>query len=176
MRFTIDASVHLNALNPAEEGSAASQRFLARVHQPPSTGEASAPHAVFSPTLLIVEVAASVARVLDDAERGAQLSRAVRELPAQTWIPLDASLTEAAAEVAAQRRLRGADAVYAAVARRSESRLVTLDRQQLERLPPTVPTCRPDEALDLLDQESAPQVRRSAIASRAAEPESGAGS
>jgi predicted nucleic acid-binding protein len=156
VRFTIDASVHLNALNPAEEGSTASQRFLARVHQPPPAGAASPPHAVFSPTLLMVEVAASVARILDDAERGAQLAWAVRALPAQTWIPLDASLTEAATEVAARQRLRGADAVYAAVARRSESRLVTLDRQQLERLPPAVPTCRPDEALDLLDQEAGP--------------------
>jgi predicted nucleic acid-binding protein len=153
VRFTIDASVHLNALNPAEEGSAASQRFLAAVHQPPS-GAASPPHTVFSPTLLMVEIAASVARVLDDAERGVQLAWAVRELPSQTWIDLDAPLTEAAAEVAAGRRLRGADAVYATVAQRSGSHLVTLDRQQIDRLPPRVLTCRPVEALELLDEAS----------------------
>jgi predicted nucleic acid-binding protein len=151
VRFTVDASVHLSALNPAEEGSAASRRFLARVHQPPPAEGAPAPHAVFSPTLLLVEIAAAVARVFDDSERGARIGSAIRELPAQAWIPLDDSLTEAAAEVAARRRLRGADAVYAAVARRSESRLVTLDRQQLERLPPAIAACRPDEALDLLD-------------------------
>ena len=38
-------------------------------------------------------------------------------------------------------------AVYAAVAQRYGTTLVTLDRQQLERLPPTVPTTRPTDAL-----------------------------
>lgn len=154
MRFTIDASVHLNALNPGEEGSAVSQRFLARVHRPPPPEAVTSPHTVVSPTLLMVEIAAAVARAFDDSERGARLAWAVRELPAQECFALDASLAEAAAEVAAGRRLRGADAVYAAVARRSGSRLVTLDRQQLERLPPAIPTCRPKEALDLLDRAS----------------------
>ena len=158
--LTIDASVHLNALAPAEEGSNASQEFLARVHRASPVAEtspqgaASPPNEVFSPTLLPVEIAAAVARVFDDTERGTQLAAAVLELPAQTWIALDRSLADEASAVAAERRLRGADAVYAAVARRSESRLVTRDRQQIERLPPAIPACPPEQALQFLDEAS----------------------
>jgi predicted nucleic acid-binding protein len=160
VRFTIDASVHLNALAPAEEGSSASQEFLARVHRVSPDAEtsrqegASPPNEVFSPTLLLVEVAAAVARVFDDTERGTQLAAAVRDLPAQSLLTLDRSLADEASAVAAERRLRGADAVYAAIARRSESLLVTRDRQQLERLPPAIPACPPEQALQILDEAS----------------------
>lgn len=163
MRFTIDASVHLNALNPAEEGSAASRDFVRRVHQPPREPDTSPPHEVVSPTLLVVEIAAAVARVFDDTVRGKGLAAAVRELPAQTWVAFDAPLAEEASAMAAEIRLRGADAVYAAVARGAGSRLVTRDRQQLERLPPQVPTCRPEEALQLLQEppaETHPTLRQ----------------
>jgi predicted nucleic acid-binding protein len=142
VRFTIDADVHLNALNPAEEGSAVSQELLRRVHQPPAGQDTSPPHEVVSPTLLVVEIAAAVARVFDDTVRGKDLASAVRDLPAQTWIALDASLAEEASAVGAELRLRGADAVYAAVARGARTHLVTRDRQQLERLLPQVPTCQ----------------------------------
>ena len=46
----------------------------------------------------------------------------------------------------------GADAVYAAVARRHDATLVTRDREQLDRVPPTVPTVSPEDALSQLDE------------------------
>ena len=52
-----------------------------------------------------------------------------------------------ATDLAAHTRLRGADAVYAAVARQYGTTLITLKRQQLERLPPTVKTARSAEVL-----------------------------
>jgi predicted nucleic acid-binding protein len=54
---------------------------------------------------------------------------------------------DVAIDLAAKSRLPGADAVYAAVARQYGPTLITLDRQQLERLPPTVQTARPAEVL-----------------------------
>lgn len=45
------------------------------------------------------------------------------------------------------RALRGADAVYVAVARRAGCTLVTLDREQRERAAPVVRTLTPAEAL-----------------------------
>ncbi|RME32500.1 MAG: VapC toxin family PIN domain ribonuclease, partial [Thermoflexia bacterium] len=62
MMFVLDASVHLNALNPAEAGSAESQALLERLF--------GRPWPVFSPTLLLVEIAAAVARVFNDPGRG----------------------------------------------------------------------------------------------------------
>jgi predicted nucleic acid-binding protein len=58
-------------------------------------------------------------------------------------VPLDGALADRAAHLAATARLRGADAVYAAVAQQYATTLVTLDRQQLDRLPANIRTLCP---------------------------------
>ncbi len=137
--YTIDASVHINAINAAEAGSAESQACLQHLieqHQ-----------ALFSPTLLLVELAAAAARALDDISLAMELARAVHGLPGQVWVALDDDLAAAAAQLGAEARLRGADAVYAAVARRCGATLITRDRQQLERLRSLISVATPEEVL-----------------------------
>ena len=141
--YTIDASVHVSALNPAEADSATSQSFLARVRRRQIP--------LFCPTLLLVEVAAAIARAFGDADRAAALAAALRGLPNQTLVPLDETLADLATDLAARARLRGADAVYAAVAQQYGTTLVTLDLQQLDRLPPVVRTARPDDVLNEME-------------------------
>ena len=137
--YTVDASVHVSALNPTEVGSADSQAFLAQVQRQ------CVP--LFCPTLLLVEVAAVIARVLDDTGHAVVLATELRGWPNQTLVSLDEPLADRAADLAATARLRGADAVYAAVAQQYGTVLVTLDRQQLERLPPVVKIARPADVL-----------------------------
>ncbi len=139
--YTVDASVHVSALNPAEADSADSRAFLAQVRQEHIP--------LFSPTLLLVEVAAAVARALGDDERAIKLMETLRGWPNQVLVPLDEALADQAATLAATARLRGADAVYAAVAQQYGTMLVTLDRQQLERLSPVVETARPSGVLPI---------------------------
>jgi predicted nucleic acid-binding protein len=141
--YTIDASVHVSALNPAEVDSATSQAFLTLVRQ----------HRIplFCPTLLLVEVAAAVARAFDDADRAVALAEVLRGLPNQTLVPLDEALADHAIVLAATARLRGADAVYAAVAQQYGTTLITLDRQQLDRLPPLVSTALPADVLSEME-------------------------
>ncbi|HOT93270.1 MAG TPA: PIN domain-containing protein [Anaerolineae bacterium] len=134
--FTLDASVHINALNHTEPGSAASQMCLQRLVEQQGT--------VICPTLLLVELAAAVARVLDDTALALELAQAVRALPGQIWVALDDDLAAEAARLGAEARLRGADAVYAAVARRFGTTLITRDRQQLERLRDLLPVLTPE--------------------------------
>jgi predicted nucleic acid-binding protein len=141
--FTIDASVHVNALNPTETGSQESQLFLKKI--------SSRPWLVFSPTLLLVEVAAAIARAFDDTERGLTMAQAIRGLPGQTWVSLDETLADESARLASKHRLRGADAVYAAIARRYGTTLITWDRQQLARLQPALSILTPDKALAQLN-------------------------
>lgn len=138
--YTVDVSVHVSALNPAEVDSATSQAFLSFVqrHQLP----------LFSPALLAVEVAAAVARALDDAERAIALATALRAWRGQTLVPVDEALADRAIRLAADARLRGSDAVYAAVSQQYGTTLVTLDRQQLERLSTIVRVICPADALD----------------------------
>jgi predicted nucleic acid-binding protein len=149
--FTVDASVHVSALNPREAGSAESQAFLEQAHRLPRSGQRPL---IFSPTLLLVEMAAAVTRAFDDPVRGIAMAQAVRLLPGQHWVPLDAPLAEEAIRLAAECRLRGADAVYAAVAHRYGTILVTLDQRQLERLESVITVRRPAEALTRLATHS----------------------
>lgn len=137
--YTIDASVHVSALNPSEADSADSRAFLTQVYR----------HgvALFCPTLLPVEVAAAVSRSLDDSKRAAALAMALRDWHHLTLVPLDEGLLAQAVELATSARLRGADAVYAVIAQQYGTTLVTIDRQQLERLGSLITVARPGDAL-----------------------------
>ena len=150
--FTVDASVHVNAASPTEAGATESHTFIDQLH--------GRPWPVFSPTLLLAEVAAAVARNKNDTAQGVAVAQAVRGLPGQVWVPLDDALAEVAVRLAAELRLRGADAVYAAVVKRYGTTLVTWDRQQLERLRTALPVLTPTEALTRLAKLAKADKRR----------------
>ena len=137
--YTVDASVFLNGFNPYEPGHEESRRLLAQMQ------EQAIP--IIVPTLLLPEVAAAIGRGREDADLAHRFAATLRRLPHLVLIPLDETLAGQAADVAAQYRLRGSDAVYAAVALRFGSTLVTLDREQRERVAEVIPTRLPAEAL-----------------------------
>ena len=137
--YTVDASVFLNGFNPYEAGHEESHRLLAQMQ------DEAAP--IIVPTLLLPEVAAVVSRGRDDTDLARRFSATLRHLPHLFLVPLDQTLADQAADIAAQHRLRSSDAVYAAVALRFGSTLVTLDREQRERVAAVIPACLPAEAL-----------------------------
>jgi predicted nucleic acid-binding protein len=137
--YTVDASVFLNAFNPYEAGHEESRRLLARMQ------DEAAP--IIVPTLLLPEVAAAVGRGRDDADLARRFTGTLKQLPHLVLVSLDETLAQQAADVAAQHRLRASDAVYAAVALRFGSTLVTLDREQRERVAGAVTSRLPAEAL-----------------------------
>jgi predicted nucleic acid-binding protein len=124
---TVDASVFVNAFSPKEDGSDKSFEFLSQLRRD------GVP--LIQPTLFFPEVVASIARKRDETEAALELARELRKFPSLTLIDLDDDLAQFASEVAAKYRLRGSDSVYAAVALRFGTELVTLDKEQLERLP-----------------------------------------
>ena len=125
--WTIDASVWTNADSPTESGSELSRVFLSHI--------ASTRSLVVVPTLLRVEVAGAISRIRQDPALGLAYADRLGRLPFIQWIALDASLSERAAYLAAERGLRGADAVYAAVAVAHGCQLVSMDRNHLNRPP-----------------------------------------
>lgn len=137
--YTVDASIFISAFNPREPGYAESQALLKRMQ------DTAKPIAV--PTLLLPEVAAAIGRGQGDPALARRFAAALKQLPHVIWVPLDSVLADHAADLAAQHRLRGSDAVYAAVAARFGSTLVTLDKQQRERVSGVVVTRTPTEAL-----------------------------
>src|SRR5262245_30811975 len=124
-RYTIDASVFVNAFNPHEDGHAASLQILAAIQQ---RGDP-----VIVPTLLIPEIAAAVARATNHNAGALQFAAATAALPHLTLVSLTTAVARQAADLAATHRLRGADAVYLAVARRYGTAIVSRDDEQRTR-------------------------------------------
>lgn len=139
IRFTLDASVVMNAFNPAEAGHAISLQLQTAIQ--------SQAIAVFVPTLLLTEVAATIGRVLGDTPSARDFVLRLNRLPYLRFASLTRPLALEAANLAAEYRLRGADAVYVAVARQFGTTLVTLDDQQRTRAATSVSTRTPAEAL-----------------------------
>ncbi|WP_299030285.1 type II toxin-antitoxin system VapC family toxin [uncultured Thermanaerothrix sp.] len=134
---TVDASVWLNAFQPGEENSQDSLAFLEKIRQ---TREP-----MISPTLLLPELAAVLARGGEKSENVVRFVQSVKDLPHQVFISLDETTAQVAVELAGRCKLRGADAVYGAVALRFGSVLVTRDREQLERLKGVIQVNLPKE-------------------------------
>lgn len=102
---------------------------------------------VHQPTLTLVEVCAAVARRTRAVELAPQAGSRLLRFPGLVVHPLDLELAGLSAALAAQVRLRGADAVYAATARAHGATLVTLDRELRDRVRSVVPTVMPGEWL-----------------------------
>ena len=85
------------------------------------------------PLLVWAEIAGAVARRTGDTGRGMKVAELIT---AKIWVrgvPLDATLAGDAMRLAARLRLRGADAVYVALAAACREPLITLDTEMLER-------------------------------------------
>ncbi len=146
LTYTIDASVFVNAFNSYELGHANSYRFLAYIK--------TQAFPIIVPTLVLPEVAAAIGRGSRNATLARKLVNAVGRLPNLIMVSLDDGLAQYAADVAADYRLRGSDAVYVAVALRFGSTLVTLDQEQAARMASVLETQNPLEALNILEGNS----------------------
>jgi predicted nucleic acid-binding protein len=133
--YTIDASVIVSAFSPAEIAHPVSKAFMSQVR------DEAAP--LIIPTLVLPELASAIARGQGKPELGMAFAEELSRFPNLVLVDLDESLTKLAVEVAAQYRLRGGDAVYAAVALRFGTQLITLDQEQLERLAGVLPVGAP---------------------------------
>jgi predicted nucleic acid-binding protein len=137
--YTIDASVFINAFNPAEMGHAESRQLLSQLRRQ------GAPLIVH--TLALPEVPAAIRRGRGDEQLARRFATALSRLSQLMLVSLDTHLVHQASEVAAQHSLRSSDAVYAAVALRFGSSLITLDQEQHERVATLLATRTPAEAL-----------------------------
>jgi predicted nucleic acid-binding protein len=138
-----DASLWVSLLVPPDTHHGESIQWLTAFLNGPD-------RRIIAPNLLLVEISASLAR------RSAQPLAAVR--PAQrlardphfTFLDLDTALMWQAIRISAVARLRSADAVYVAVARRFALPLLTWDNEQLQRAHDVGVTARqpdPDDPL-----------------------------
>lgn len=137
--YTIDASIWVNSFDLGEMGHKESLEFLTLL----SKREIR----IYVPTLVVVEVGAAISRSKQDPDNAKAYTSALQEIENLQLISLDEKLAYQARNLAADQRLRGADAVYAAVAAQEKCTLVTTDKEQLERLKGIVITQTPKEAI-----------------------------
>ena len=102
---------------------------------------------VYSPTLALVEVAGALARRTGSRTLA---ESALRYLKGQSWLTLSSlsiAFSEVAVGIAITCSLRGADAVYVALARQESAPLITLDDETLKRSAPAILAMTPGEWL-----------------------------
>lgn len=85
------------------------------------------------PPLLLSEVAGAIARRTGVAELGHHAVGQILTTPRLRVISIDSVVGQLAAQLAADLRLRGADAIYVAVAHQYQASLVSWDREQIQR-------------------------------------------
>ena len=136
--YVVDASVWVSWLLTMDPMHLASRAWLR---------DAQDSHILlFAPTLLLPEVAGAVARRWGDPARGLEAGEAIGRLSGLELAPLDEMLADMAYRVAPGYRIRGAGAVYAALAQRLHLPLVTWDLEQNSRVREIVRALPPNEA------------------------------
>jgi predicted nucleic acid-binding protein len=86
-----------------------------------------------APILLLAEIAGAIARRTGEPELARRTLEGILRVPNLRLVSTDPQLGREAARLAANLRLRGADAMYVAVAYQLGVPLVTWDREQRER-------------------------------------------
>ncbi len=123
--MVIDASVFVSAVVGHEASHQQSIAFLSAILRRRLTAH--------GPTLLPVEVASAVARNTRNPDRGRETYHAVESSAFLKLHPIDSVLARKAGQLAVTHFLRGADAVYVALAAKLGVSLITLDGEMLER-------------------------------------------
>ena len=93
----------------------------------------AAGESIVAPVILLAKVAAALSRGMGDPALAHRVAQQLARSEAIELIQITMAMAERAAEIAAEHRIRGCDAVYVALADQLSETLVTLDRQQLER-------------------------------------------
>jgi predicted nucleic acid-binding protein len=135
--MVIDANVWVAAFLPGDVHHAVAASCISRI--------AATKTGVILPTLALVETCGAIARRTDTPEAAIAI---MNFLKAQNWIEfaaLDSALMQAATDIAMTCRLRGADAVYVALALIHKKTLLTLDGEMLKRAQDLVKCTTPQD-------------------------------
>jgi len=121
----VDASVWVSRLVPQDAHYGDSRRWLEK--------HISGGGLLTAPALLLAEVAGAISRRTGEPDLANRAVETILRVPGLRLVSIDALLAKEAATLAADLGLRGADALYVAVAQHLDVPLVTWDREQGEK-------------------------------------------
>jgi len=136
--YVVDASVFVSRFVSTDVNHARSRDWFRMVRM------ANSP--IFGPNLLLPELSGPISRLVDHAIAMSALGKLLR-MRWLTLLEIDSRLARRSADLAADLRLRGADAVYVSVADRLNFPLVTWDAEQLTRGALAIEVRSPDQLL-----------------------------
>jgi predicted nucleic acid-binding protein len=132
----VDASVWVSRLVPQDTHHAASRRWF-------EAFTARGGHVV-APVLLLPEIAGAISRRTGAPELARQAVQQLQRLHTLRIVAVDRRLGQAASQLAADLGLRGADAIYVAIADQLRIPLLTWDDEHIKRAGKTVTVRTPD--------------------------------
>jgi predicted nucleic acid-binding protein len=136
--YVVDASVWVSIFVGYDAYHTASRQWL--------DAQVAQGSLIVAPTLALAEIAGAVARRTSHGALGMRSVSAVLRLPITRLVSVDFELARLGAETAAHLSMRGADAVYVALAQRLAVPLVTWDKEQLARGSREAQVLTPEEA------------------------------
>jgi predicted nucleic acid-binding protein len=135
MSIVVDASVWISAWLPADIHHAQSRQWL--------EAQVNTNELLLAPILVLPEVAGAIARRTGNSALAAQAIARMKQTPSLRLTPIDQRAGDLAAQLAADLQLRGADAVYVAVAHELHIPLATWDDEQGTRAAMIITTVTP---------------------------------
>jgi predicted nucleic acid-binding protein len=120
-----DASVWVAFFVAADANHAASRNWI--------DSHTRAGGMLVAPSMLLTEVAAAISRRLSRPQMALQIATNLSKFTLLRIVQMDTTLITEATNIAANYGLRGADAIYVAVARQLRISLLTWDNEQLTR-------------------------------------------
>ncbi len=121
----VDASVWITAVDSGDQAHASAADCLSAIGRRQLQ--------IVVPSLARIEVACALSRRFGDADASRALTATLFDASFVFEEVVDATLASRAVAVGTTARLRGADALYAAIAERETAPLITLDRELLSR-------------------------------------------
>jgi predicted nucleic acid-binding protein len=121
----VDASVWVSRFIQQDAFHASSKRWL--------MAQLSQGERLISPNILLAELSGAVARRSGLAQAGERAALGILNLPGVRMVSINRWLALESARLAAQLGLRGADALYLAVATRLKAPLFTWDSEMLDK-------------------------------------------
>lgn len=132
MSLTIDASVWIAAADVTDRFHQPSRDLLRKV--------IAEGIAVIQPAFARTEVACALARRLRDGAQGQLLTHSLMNRMVTSEVAIDSAFLTVTETIGTSQFLRGADALYAAVAQQSQSVLISWDNEHLQRASGFTPT------------------------------------
>jgi len=140
--YCIDASVFINAEIEVEEFHEYSAKLMQNFRDKGIT--------IIVPEIVLPEISSAISRGTGDPEKALVFVKELKQIPNIVFVPVDRELADHASQLAAEYRLRGCDAIYVAVAFLFRAKLISLDKQQIERAVAYIEAATPQEEIEHL--------------------------